>query len=209
MKNILVIALISFLASCTITKRVHNPGWHVEWKSTHSSSKESEQVAAHVSMTERQTPNESISTQELEESQITAENLYSPENSTFSDHQDPQGVKAGESIRIEQAATKMSKIDDEKEEALSKNEEPGAKKVHPLAKAALISLILSVVTLGLGAIVAFVLALLALKKINQNPEQWEGRKKAKIVLIISSILLIPALFVFSFFVWISYYIITY
>jgi hypothetical protein len=163
MKNILVIALIFFLASCTITKRIHNPGWHVEWKSTHSSGKESEQVATNVSITEGHTPNESISTQELEESPITAENLNFPENSTFSDHQDPQGGKTGEAIRIEQAAPKMSKIDDEKEEALSKNEEPGAKKVHPLAKAALISLILSVVTLGLGAIVAFVLALLALK----------------------------------------------
>jgi hypothetical protein len=209
MKKFLFITLISFLASCTITKRVHNPGWHVEWKSTHSSGKESEQLATNVSIKEGHTSNESISPQELEESPTTAENLNFPENSTFSDHQDPQVGKTGEAIRIEQAATKMSKIDDEKEEALSKNEEPGAKKVHPLAKAALIWLILSLVTFGLGAIVAFVLALLALKKINQNPEQWEGRKKAKIVLIISSILLIPALFVFSFFVFISYLIITY
>jgi hypothetical protein len=198
MKSIIILFTVFLLGACTITKRVHNPGWHVEWKSTHSSGKESEQVAAHVSMTERQTPNESISTQELEESQITAENLYSPENSTFSDHQDPQGVKAGESIRIEQGAAKMSKIDDEKEEALSKNEEPGAKKVHPLAKAALISLILSIVTLGLGALVAMILARIALKKIKSDPEQWTGRKMALTVLIISSVLFVPLMLLILF-----------
>jgi hypothetical protein len=183
--------LFGIIGSCTITKRVHNPGWHVEWKSTHSSGKESEQLATHVSMTERQTPNESISTQELEESQITAENLNFPENSTFSDHQDPQGGKTGEAIRIEQAAAKMSKIDDEKEEALSKKEEPGEKKVHPLAKAALISLILSVVTFGLGMLVAFVLAYYALKKIKSDPEHWTGKKMALTVLVISSVLFFP------------------
>ncbi len=183
---------------------MHNPGWHVEWKSTHSSGKETEQVATDRSTIEKQAPNEFISPQEYEESHTTAENLNFPENSTFSDQQDPQGGKTGEQIRVEQGTAKTSKLDYEKEEAHSKKEEPGAKKVHPLAKAALISLCLSVVTLGLGAIVAFVLALFALKKIDQNPEQWEGRKKAKIVLIISSILLIPALFVFSFFVWLVY-----
>jgi hypothetical protein len=191
MKNILVLTLISFLASCTITKRVHNAGWHVEWKSTHSSGKKSDQVVADVSMTEKQTSYESISAQELEESRINTENLNFPENSTFSDHQDPQGGKTGEAIRIEQAAPKMSKIDDEKEEALFTNEEPGAKKVHPLAKAALISLILSVVTFGLGALVAMILARIALKKIKSDPEQWTGRKMALTVLIISSVLFVP------------------
>jgi hypothetical protein len=205
MKKILFITLISFLASCTITKRVHNPGWHVEWKSAHSSSKASEQLATNVSITEGHTPNESVSPQELEESPITAENLNFPENSTFSDQQDPQVGRTGEVIRVEQGAAETLKLDDEKKGALSKKEEPGAKKVHPLAKAALISLSLSVVTLGLGAIVAFVLALFALKKIKENPEQWEGRKMAKIVFIISSILLIPALLVFSFVVYFFLY----
>ena len=196
--------LLSILGSCTITKRLHNPGWHVEWRSTHSSVKESEQVDTHVSMTERQAADETTSEQELEVSPITAGNINFPENSTFSDHQDPQAGKTGEVIRVEQGAAKTSKLDDEKEEAFLKSEEPGAKKVHPLAKAALISLILSVVTFGLGALVAFVLALYALKKIKENPEQWEGRKMAKIVFIIAAILCIPALLVFSFVMWFIY-----
>jgi ABC-type glycerol-3-phosphate transport system permease component len=191
MKKILFITLISFLASCTITKRVHNPGWHVEWKLTHSSGKASEQLATSVSKTEVNTPNECISPQELDESPITSENLNFQENSTFSDQQDPQAVKTGEAIRVEQGAAKTSKLDDEKEDALSKKEEPGAKKVHPLAKAALISLILSLVTFGLGMLVAMVLARYALKKIKSDPEQWTGRKMALTVLIISSVLFVP------------------
>jgi hypothetical protein len=205
MKNILFVTSIFLLGACTITKRVHNPGWHVEWKSTHSSVKESEQPATNVSITEGHTSNESISPQELEESQITAENLNFQANSTFSDHQDPQGGNTGEAIRVEQGAPKTSKLDHGKEGAFSKKEEPGAKKVHPLAKAALISLILSVVTFGLGALVAFVLALFALKKIKQNPEQWDGGKMAKIVFIISAILSLPALLLFSFMVYFFLY----
>ena len=183
--------LFGIIGSCTITKRVHNPGWHVEWKSNHSRANETALVATDVSKTERHTPNESVSTREHEESQTTAENLNFPENSTFFDQQDPQAFKTGEAIRVEQAAAKMSKIDDEKEEALSKKEEPGAKKVHPLAKAALISLILSVVTFGLGILVAMVLAICALKKIESDPEHWTGNKMALTVLIISSVLFFP------------------
>jgi hypothetical protein len=183
--------LFGIIGSCTITKRVHNPGWHVEWKSNHSRANETALVAADVSKTERHTPNESVSPQEFEVSRTTDENLYFPENSTFSDQQDPQAVKTGEAIRVEQGAAKTSKLDEEKEEAFSKNEEPGAKKVHPLAKAALISLILSLVTFGLGMLVAIILSRIALKKIKSDPEHWTGRKMALTVLIISSVLFVP------------------
>jgi hypothetical protein len=163
----------------------------VEWKSNHSSGKASEQLATSVSKTEVHTPNECISPQELDESPITSENLNFQENSTFSDQQEPQAVKTGEAIRIVQGPAKTSILAYKNEEALSKNEEPGAKKVHPLAKAALISLILSLVTFGLGMLVAIILARIALKKIKSAPEQWTGRKMALTVLIISSVLFVP------------------
>jgi hypothetical protein len=34
MKILLSLSIVLFLGACTITKRVHNPGWHVEWKSS-------------------------------------------------------------------------------------------------------------------------------------------------------------------------------
>ena len=32
MKSIILFVTLSFLASCTVTKRLHSPGWHVEWR---------------------------------------------------------------------------------------------------------------------------------------------------------------------------------
>ena len=34
MKSLLFLFVFICLCSCTITKRFHNPGWHVEWKSS-------------------------------------------------------------------------------------------------------------------------------------------------------------------------------
>ena len=39
MKSALLILLTLFAASCTIHKRVHNPGWHVQWKKNYDVSK--------------------------------------------------------------------------------------------------------------------------------------------------------------------------
>ena len=201
MRIFYLIALSIVFGSCTITKRVHNPGWHVEWKSNHSRDKDRESVAADQSLVVGQTPKESLPEQQQEEAFVTNENPNVVGNTILTDEQDEQALISTNS-KIE--SRKSSKFDEDKESATFEKDDSDVKKVHPLAKAALISLILSVITFGLGALVAFVLALYALIKINQNPEQWEGRKMAKIVLIISSILLIPALFVFSFFSWFFY-----
>ena len=207
MRTIYLIALSIVFGSCSITKRVHNSGWHVEWKSNHSSDKDRESVTADQSLLVGQTPKESHPEQQQEEAHVTSENPNPVGNAILSDEQEEQALTSSTNAGMESGNS--SKLDEDKGRATYENEDPGAKKVHPLAKAALISLILSVITFGLGALVAFVLALYALKKIKQNPEQWEGRKMAKIVLIISSILLIPALLVFSFVVWFFIYAITY
>ncbi len=191
MKSITFLLTLFLLGACTITKRVHNPGWHVEWKSTHSNIKESEQVATHVSITEGQASGESLSELQPEETERVNEIPNLSQNIAFSIEQDYLEEQSWEVIRIEQGASYSSKLDKEKETTIEENEGPSAKKVHPLAKAALISLILSVVTFGLGMLVAIILARYALKKIKSDPEQWTGRKMALTVLIISSVLFIP------------------
>ena len=206
MRIFYLFALLTIIGSCTITKRVHNPGWHVEWKSNHSSNKDRESVATDQSLVVEQTPKECLPEQQAVVAHVTSENHNFVGNSIRSDEQDEQVFT---STNAENESRNSSKLDEDKGRATIEKDDSDVKKVHPLAKAALISLILSVITFGLGALVAFVLALYALKKINQNPEQWEGRKMAKIVLIISSILLIPALLVFSFVVWFFIYVITY
>lgn len=191
MKKLSVLFLLCSLGSCTITKRVHNPGWHVEWKSTHSSVKESEQVSTAVSITERRATDESLSELQPKETERVNEIPNLSQNIAFSIEQDYLDEQSWEAIRIEQGASYSSKLDKEKETTIEENEDPSAKKVHPLAKAALISLILSVVTFGLGMLVAMVLARYALKKIKSYPEQWSGKKMALTVLIISSVLFVP------------------
>ena len=206
MRTIYLIALSIVFGSCSITKRVHNSGWHVEWKSNLSSLKDRESVVFDQSLVVGQTPKESLPEQQQEEAHVTSENPNPVGNAILSDEQEEQALT---STNTGMESGNSSKLVEDKGRSIYEKEDPSVKKVHPLAKAALISLILSVITFGLGALVAFVLALYALKKINQKPEQWEGRKMAKIVLIISSILLIPALLVFSFVVWFFIYVITY
>jgi hypothetical protein len=41
MKSIFYLFLFFCLGACTITKRVHNPGWHVEWRTSQSKKQES------------------------------------------------------------------------------------------------------------------------------------------------------------------------
>lgn len=188
MRIFYLIALLTVIGSCTITKRVHNSGWHVEWKSTHSSEKDRESVALNQSLVVEQTPKESLPEQLAVEAHVTSENINFVGNVNLSDEQDEQAFT---STNSENVSRKTSKLDEDKGSAANAKDDSGAKKVHPLAKAALISLILSVVTFGLGMLVAMVLARYALKKIKSDPEQWTGRKMALTVLIISSVLFIP------------------
>ena len=188
MKLITFLLTLFLLGACTITKRVHNPGWHVEWKSNHSSDKDRESVTADQSLLVGQTPKESHPEQQQEEAHVTSENPNPVGNAILSDEQDEQALT---STNAGLESGNSSKLAEDKGRATYENEDPGAKKVHPLAKAALISLILSVVTFGLGMLVAIILARYALKKIKSDPEQWTGRKLALTVLIISSVLFIP------------------
>ena len=188
MRTIYLIALSIVFGSCSITKRVHNSGWHVEWKSNHSSDKDREYVNADQSLLVGQTPKESHPEQQQEEAHVTSENPNPVGNAILSDEQDEQALT---STNAGMESGNSSKLDEDEERANIEKENPNAKKVHPLAKAALISLILSVVTFGLGMLVAIILARYALKKIKSDPEQWTGRKMALTVLIISSVLFIP------------------
>ena len=71
MRIFYLIALLTIIGSCTITKRVHNSGWHVEWKSNHSSDKDRESVAADQSLVVGQTSKEPLPEQQLEEVIVT------------------------------------------------------------------------------------------------------------------------------------------
>lgn len=188
MKFVCFFGAVILATSCTITKRLHNPGWHVEWKSNHSSDKDRESVAVDQSLAVGQTQKESLPEQQQEKAFLKSENPNVVGNTILTDEQNEQALT---STNSENESRNSSIEDEDKGRATIEEEDPNAKKVHPLAKAALISLILSVVTFGLGMLVAIILARYALKKIKSDPEQWTGRKMALTVLIISSVLFIP------------------
>lgn len=188
MKFVCFFWAVILATSCTITKRLHNPGWHVEWKSNHSSDKDRESVAVDQSLAVGQTQKESLPEQQQEKAFLKSENPNVVGNTILIDEQNEQALT---STNSENESRNSSIEDEDKGRATIEEEDPNAKKVHPLAKAALISLILSVVTFGLGMLVAIILARYALKKIKSDPEQWTGRKMALTVLIISSVLFIP------------------
>jgi len=189
MKYIRLLFILAFVASCTITKRVHNPGWYVEWKSTHSSVRESEQVAADESMIERQTLGQTFSEQKHEGVKGTSENSNFQETTTLSEQKDQLDGRALPRVQGAQFSRSYSKLEEAKDEPDSGNGEPGTQKVHPMANAALFFLILSIPTLGLMLPLTVVLAVLALKKIKSNPNQWRGRGRALASLIIAVFLL--------------------
>ena len=62
-KSIAVIFALLSLGACTITKRVHNPGWHVEWKSNQQNEKQQDVSDEALGMTTNLRPNPAISVQ--------------------------------------------------------------------------------------------------------------------------------------------------
>jgi hypothetical protein len=184
-KSIIFFFALFLLGACSITKRIHNPGWHVEWKSTLSSSKETEQVVTNVSMTERQVADETTLEQKHEEVNGTSENSNFQETTTLSDHEDQLVDQSLQPVQEEPSADGASKLDKEKNTRTEEVEEPDARKIHPLALSALVFLILSIPTLGLMLPLTIVLAILALNKILKAPKLWRGRTMALTVLFIA------------------------
>ncbi len=194
MKSITFLLTLFLLGACTITKRVHNPGWHVEWKSNHSSSKDREAVAADESTYVGQTTNENVLDEQKAKANEKSENPVQSLNTAATDVQFEQSLEQtlNDSDAKKNASNSIRIKENEKVEFLLEKD-AGEKKVHPLAKASLILLCGSVLLFGITLIPAFILSMSALKKMKKNPDQWAGRKMALTVLIISSVLMIPAL----------------
>ena len=205
MKNILIVTLLIFLASCTITKRVHNPGWHVEWKNKTT----------------------------IEKGDSMREEIFSAELDTVSDHANPghqETVARAEPITIERSA--ISPVDDrsnnmdevlppeaiEHANALEKNSQSALSKnpnrslddeltvdereLNPHVSQALTTMLLSLLFLlflllgfsgffsflcCVGIIITGVLTIKnakkGLKEMKEHPDVWRGLKLAKFLFI--------------------------
>jgi len=207
--------LFGIIGSCTITKRVHNPGWHVEWKSNQSSIKDRESLAEDQSLIAAESPTESVVVQQATVENGTHVHPYQA-GEYSSSHKHESQLLDQELIETkaekEKSIVSMELANEELAVRKISNEKP----IHYLSKASLILLILSLVFLIFGSailismnfalgpwviviigficlIVSLVMAINALKQINKNPEKWSGRNMALAVVIISSILILPTL----------------
>ncbi len=195
MKSIFYLLLFSCLGACTITKRVHNPGWHVEWKSNQQNEKQQDVYDEALGMTANLSSNPAFSVQNapVENPIEMSTEVRSKGTMRFVQIQDePSAEKGNGQLDVESEVAYESAIEKNASEKNSVTSNPDEPPVLPLAKFAFWLLISSLVCGiigafaipiailgGLGFIVSFILALVARKKIRSNPEKWSGIKLMK------------------------------
>ena len=202
MKYFAVLLLLCFFTSCTITKRVHNPGWHVEWKSSFSKSKtqdplQSQEVVAENDVEladEKGSHNaqgnqaEEIASIESTETAPNEELNFKDDASDLNDHVDAQNVEK-KPIQFKQTTVKF----------------PSEPRVDPLGILSIVSGSIALIFLlnicfllsdngwnaifGLSypwlffivlvfAVVGLILAIKSIKHIRQNPELYKRKNIA-------------------------------
>jgi cation transport ATPase len=206
MKSIAFLFALFFLGACTITKRVHNAGWHVEWN---NSQKHLKQDAGELSLTVSTRP---IQAPTISSNEITSEVSKDEfEQASAALHQQVQlEVTQGDgpamavhkndftNQHFSETHVQDSEIDSLQEPTDSDNR----KRWQPNLTGSIVFLVIAYILFGvtlltggvLGFVVAaFISALLSLvfavrawQYIKRNPERWKG-KVVSIILIIAGI----------------------
>jgi hypothetical protein len=206
MKYISFIVLLSVLGSCTITKRVHNPGWHVEW---HNSQKNLKQDAGELSlsMSTRSTNAETISSNEItsEVSKVEFEQASSTLNQQVLldvTHGEGPTMAVPKNDFTDQHFSGTHVQDSEIDSLQEPTDSDNGKLWQPNLTGSIVFLVIAyflfgitlftggvigfVVAAFIGAILSLVFAVRAWQHIKRNPERWKG-KVVSIILIIAGI----------------------
>jgi len=206
MKFNFVILFVLFLGSCTVTKRVHNSGWHVEWKHTYSANDKEFSYQA-----EKEYIIEDVYSDDGKHR--IAENNFPTESGN--DYESDHVVTASKSIDVQPSRLEVIPIENEaihredqdiQKTLLSENtvEKQKDKKMPPPLKTAvtltLVSLFVSFIVLASVSVLStlmFILLVLtqltlsvfavinsnqALRQIKAKPDLWKGKKLAKFLL---------------------------
>jgi hypothetical protein len=206
MKFNFVILFVLFLGSCTITKRIHNQGWHVEWRHKYS---------ANVKEFSYQAEKESIIEDVYSDNRKhrIAENNFPLESGN--DYESDHVVTASKSIDVQPSKLEVIPIENEaihrEEQDIQKTlllentvEKQKDKKMPPPLRTAvtltLVSLFVSFIVLASVSVLSplmFILLVLtqltlsvfaainsnqALRQIKAKPDLWKGKKLAKFLL---------------------------
>ena len=145
MRIFYLLALLTVIGSCTITKRVHNPGWHVEWRSKQKSVQseaielKTTEIHNEVSQTESELPLTSPNTETIQlETQDAVYNNNVGDDINSRDEADYSVKKSnGKQDRLTPVSIEKSKLD-------ISNDGEMVKTIHPFAVVAGILLLLSI-----------------------------------------------------------------
>jgi hypothetical protein len=206
LKNILIVTLISFLASCTITKRVHNPGWHVEWN---NSQKHLKQDAGELSLNVSTFPKhaETISSNEIT-SEVLKDEFEQASSALHQQvqldvtHEEGPAMAVQKNDFTDQYFSETHVHDSEIDSLQEPTDSDKGKLWQPNLTGSIVFLVIAYILFGVtlltGGVIGFVVAafisaLLSLvfavrawQYIKRNPERWKG-KVVSIILIIAGI----------------------
>ena len=210
MKYIHLLFILAFVASCTVTKRVHHPGWHVEWKHKHSSI-DQEFSSCDLSQVEKENNIDVFNSDKREHRSGEEHVLMESRGDNGIDHivtQSKSSEVQPSKLDVIPTEGEMISPDDQVFQGTlsseNSEEKQKDKKMPPPLKTALIltlvsllvSFILfaSVYSLVTGtfilliftqltlSVLAVINSIRALRQINEKPDLWKGKKLAKFLL---------------------------
>jgi hypothetical protein len=207
MKKISVFLLLCVLGACTITKRVHNSGWHVQWKS--SASAGNEQTNRGVSDDKRsqlEATKETGSITQTEDENSSAMLKSSALNSReelVSMTDSPSANKTDEAYA--ETSSQNERVSPIKQSLGNQDDGVDNRKIHPylfVSFGFFMGSVLSIILLVCGifevligilllmlfliaffGFLSFIFAVIANREIKKFPELWKGESGAKALVI--------------------------
>jgi hypothetical protein len=209
-KSIIFFFALFLLGACSITKRIHNPGWHVEWKHKPTSI---DQEFSHSERSQAEKEN-SIEVHNSDKGELRIGDEHFPMQSGYENGSD-QVVTPSKSNEVQPSKSKALPVENEmiypnnqdtpltflSDDSAEKQKD---KKMPPPLKTAviltLVSLFVSFIVLASVSVISslmFILLVLtqltlsvlavinsnqALRQINAKPDLWKGKKLAKFLL---------------------------
>ncbi len=200
MKSLPVLIVLFLFASCTITKRLHNPGWHVEWKTSVNKSQAQDNSSNSSSSVDQRIENSSETTPSNSQTMNVVEAEQANETSTYEAHSSKDvPIEENQSLESKNATAESA---DRKQLSVMNPIEP---RVDPLGILSIVSGSIALIFLlnicfllsdngwnaifGLSypwlffivlvfAVVGLILALKSVKHIRQNPELYKRKNIA-------------------------------
>jgi hypothetical protein len=203
MKSLLFLFVFICLCSCTITKRFHNPGWHVEWKYSKLKNHQTanDQDIASDNLTKTDAHSSSVS------QTISLENKVGHKETTAIHAQQESSLDEVVSDQQQHQAEQVYSTNQKKQESQPEDESTDdSPKVEPLGIASIFAgstaliFFLNICFLlsdngwnaifGLGypglflivfalAAIGIIMGIVSYKRIQENPDLYKGKRKGK------------------------------